>query len=494
LTQVVAGAGDETVVEYQCLTFLVTGTLTGNVVYTFPAGVGGFWLINALGLQLNGFSCSFASATGGGTAVSVQSGAQSLIYCDGTNVRTNTLGNFNSVFQAPAAGGTFSPAQAGSLIEIPGATATYALPSPSITPPLTFTIWAETAVQNITTPAGILTGPGGNGTASLPLPAGAVGVFTSDGANWVVTLPISPAGVTNNRPMPVITDANAAPLGWAQYAATAANIPNANAGVLETISSDGNATPDATNVINQFAYNAVAASPPWFRRNIQAAGWTAWSQLALATGNPANTFLVANATPGTQQAVPITQADGRYARIAGSSTQPFSTGNLGVTGTLNVSGNASIGGALGVTGSINTNGSLGVVGNISTNGGIFLNVATASIEFGSDLSRITGDNSGNLNIVTGSESFGFTFQSDGRLTIGNGAVGGNQAMRYAEVTGYTAIGSVTIFDQNNAGFPVGGLIAGGSIGGLPGTWRCMGQSSFIVGSTTVFIGIFTRVS
>ena len=60
-------------------------------------------------------------------------------------------------------------------------------------------------------------------------------------------------------------------------------------------------------------------------------------------GNGAAAWLVANATPGTQDAVPIAQADARYAALAGLASQAFSVANA-ATATEAVALGQSLGG------------------------------------------------------------------------------------------------------------------------------------------------------
>lgn len=70
--------------DYQALIISITGTLTANVTYEFPSGVGGQWIVanNSTGA----FKLTFASA-GGGTSVNVAQGYNTLLASDGTNVK-----------------------------------------------------------------------------------------------------------------------------------------------------------------------------------------------------------------------------------------------------------------------------------------------------------------------------------------------------------------------------------------------------------------------
>lgn len=75
--------------EYQKLTIVfgtsVTGTatLTANIIYTIPSGVGGSWVVynNTTG----SYTITMAQASGGGSSVVVPQGGRSIIWSDGTN-------------------------------------------------------------------------------------------------------------------------------------------------------------------------------------------------------------------------------------------------------------------------------------------------------------------------------------------------------------------------------------------------------------------------
>ena len=75
--------------EYQKLTIVFgtsitgTATLTANIIYTIPAGVGGSWVVynNTTG----SYTITMAQASGGGSSVVVPQGGRSIIWSDGTN-------------------------------------------------------------------------------------------------------------------------------------------------------------------------------------------------------------------------------------------------------------------------------------------------------------------------------------------------------------------------------------------------------------------------
>lgn len=93
-TNNVTGVGTSAVVltttEYQKLSLTFTGTLTANVIYRVPAGIGGQWIIR------NGttgdFSLTFG-ISGGGSSVVIPQGTVRTAYSDGTDVRlTDQIG------------------------------------------------------------------------------------------------------------------------------------------------------------------------------------------------------------------------------------------------------------------------------------------------------------------------------------------------------------------------------------------------------------------
>lgn len=87
-TKSVTGVGTTPVVlttaEYQNMILTLTGTLTANVNYRIPSGVGGQWIVR------NGTTGSFTvtiSSAGGGTSFVAPQGFARTVYSDGTNIR-----------------------------------------------------------------------------------------------------------------------------------------------------------------------------------------------------------------------------------------------------------------------------------------------------------------------------------------------------------------------------------------------------------------------
>jgi hypothetical protein len=67
---------------YQKLMLSITGTLTANVTYEIPTGVGGQWVVK--NAATGAFTVTISSG-GGGTSVVAPQGYQTIINCDGTN-------------------------------------------------------------------------------------------------------------------------------------------------------------------------------------------------------------------------------------------------------------------------------------------------------------------------------------------------------------------------------------------------------------------------
>ena len=81
----VSGTSTLSVSEYQKLILQSGATLTGNVRYNIPSGVGGQWIVR------NATSGNFTftiGSLGGGTSVVIPQGQIEVIYSDGTNIRS----------------------------------------------------------------------------------------------------------------------------------------------------------------------------------------------------------------------------------------------------------------------------------------------------------------------------------------------------------------------------------------------------------------------
>lgn len=90
-----------TATQYQAPIVVITGSLTSNVNYQLPAGVGGFWYIfnNTSGA----FSILFSSASGGST-VTLPQGYTVSVISDGTNIGfgTTNAALINSTYADPS--------------------------------------------------------------------------------------------------------------------------------------------------------------------------------------------------------------------------------------------------------------------------------------------------------------------------------------------------------------------------------------------------------
>jgi len=83
----VSGTVTLTASQYQVLYLYITGTLTANVTYSIPSGVGGQWTVynNTTG----SYTVTIASAGGGSSYTVVQSG-RTVLLSDGTNIVQST--------------------------------------------------------------------------------------------------------------------------------------------------------------------------------------------------------------------------------------------------------------------------------------------------------------------------------------------------------------------------------------------------------------------
>ena len=84
-TSLNASSGNATLTstQYQKLILSVTGSISADVTYTIPSGVGGQWAVK--NLTTGGYSVIIASA-GGGSSATVANNIVATVVCDGTNV------------------------------------------------------------------------------------------------------------------------------------------------------------------------------------------------------------------------------------------------------------------------------------------------------------------------------------------------------------------------------------------------------------------------
>lgn len=82
VTGVAAGTYALTLTQYRPINIEWTGTLSGNLNYQIPTGVGGIWTLS--NATTGSFSLSFSIA--GGNTISLQAGGRTLIVSDGANI------------------------------------------------------------------------------------------------------------------------------------------------------------------------------------------------------------------------------------------------------------------------------------------------------------------------------------------------------------------------------------------------------------------------
>jgi hypothetical protein len=84
------GTVNLTISQTQNLIFTISGTMTGNAIYTLPlnaaasARVAGQWIVR--NTTTGAFTVTIAPVSGGGTTVVIPQGETVCVYCDGTNV------------------------------------------------------------------------------------------------------------------------------------------------------------------------------------------------------------------------------------------------------------------------------------------------------------------------------------------------------------------------------------------------------------------------
>jgi hypothetical protein len=88
-----SGSATLTTTQYLSLGIDVTGSITGDVTYTIPSGVGGQWIV--YNGTTGGHNVIIAYA-GGGPTVSVPAGTRTIVFCD-TNISPATYGVYPAV-------------------------------------------------------------------------------------------------------------------------------------------------------------------------------------------------------------------------------------------------------------------------------------------------------------------------------------------------------------------------------------------------------------
>jgi hypothetical protein len=78
-----SGSATLTTAQYQKLILNVTGSISADVTYTIPSGVGGQWMVK--NLTTGGYNVIIASG-GGGSSATVVNGVVATAVSDGTNI------------------------------------------------------------------------------------------------------------------------------------------------------------------------------------------------------------------------------------------------------------------------------------------------------------------------------------------------------------------------------------------------------------------------
>lgn len=239
---VVAAAGTTalTVAQYRPPMIVLSGLLTANVNYQFPAGVGGLWTIR--NSTTGAFTVTFSSV-GAGTTVVVTQGARTNILCDATNViiygaAAGANADITSLTGLSITGIVKGTGAAAALVAATAGT-DYAKPDTDST-------WTGTENFTGTTAklAAALTNAAENGTVSATAATGTIAYyistqsclyFTSNAAaNWVLNLTFASVPTTLNAVMStgqVLTVIFAVTQGSTAYYNTSVQIDGTTSGV-----------------------------------------------------------------------------------------------------------------------------------------------------------------------------------------------------------------------------------------------------------------------
>lgn len=92
VTSLNATAGDATLTasQYRSLIIAVSGSMSANVTYTIPSGKGGQWIVRNTTTG-GSYTVTFASG-GGGTSVVVPRSENTVIFSNGTDIRSTSAG------------------------------------------------------------------------------------------------------------------------------------------------------------------------------------------------------------------------------------------------------------------------------------------------------------------------------------------------------------------------------------------------------------------
>ncbi len=106
-----------TAAEYRSLILNFTGTLTANVTYQVPSGVGGEWIVS--NNTTGAFTLTIGNVAAGASAV-IPTGSRRLVYSDGTNVYAVEGTSTGTVTSVNVSGGTTGLTASGGPITTSG--------------------------------------------------------------------------------------------------------------------------------------------------------------------------------------------------------------------------------------------------------------------------------------------------------------------------------------------------------------------------------------
>lgn len=215
--------------QYRPPNIEISGTLTANVNYQLPAGIGGLWTVynNTSGA----FTITVSSATGGGTSQTITQGTRLLIVCDGTNVSVadTTL--------SPSANNTFTGKQS-------------------------FAGTATNLAEVITNAAEVVTvsATAATGTVNFDITTQSVLYYTSNAAaNWIVNIRGNGSNTLNSllSTGQSVTIAFLVPQGSTAYYNSAVQVDGTTTGVT-TVWQGGSAPAlGNANSLEVYAYTVI---------------------------------------------------------------------------------------------------------------------------------------------------------------------------------------------------------------------------------------------
>jgi hypothetical protein len=196
-----------TTAQYRPPLIVISGSITGNINYQLPAGIGGYWFVyNATTTGAGGPYAIVLSSAGGGSTVTLAQGYTTAVICDGTNV-----GRADS--NPAAAGGSTTQVQYNNAGLLAGSAS------------LTWGTYSATFTGTIAASSSTLVTTGVTGTIRIGMTLGTItgGTFTSP---TTVTILSQISGTIGGAGSYTISQTNTggagATVGSASYSALAA--------------------------------------------------------------------------------------------------------------------------------------------------------------------------------------------------------------------------------------------------------------------------------